>query len=68
MKKLSLKIDNGALIALFALRLSLGWLLFYAGITKVFDTSWSAAGYLAGAKTFPALFQWTGSSTPPRRR
>ena len=62
MKKLqSLKIDDGALVALFALRLSLGWLFFYSGITKVFDASWSAAGYLAGAKTFPALFQWFAS-------
>src|SRR3989344_450615 len=58
MKKHSLVVDGGAAIALFALRLSLGWLFFYAGITKVFDAGWSAAGYLAGAKTFPALFHW----------
>lgn len=43
---------------LAALRLSLGWLMFYAGITKVMDPTWSAAGYLKGAKTFPELFQW----------
>lgn len=58
MKKFSLKVDDGALVALLALRLSLGWLFFYAGITKVFDADWSAAGYLKAAKTFPALFQW----------
>ncbi|MBI3020263.1 MAG: DoxX family protein [Parcubacteria group bacterium] len=58
MKKISLKIDDGAIVALLALRLSLGWLFFYAGITKIFDADWTAAGYLAGAKTFPALFHW----------
>ena len=58
MKKISLKIDDGAIVALLVLRLSLGWLLFYAGITKIFDADWTAAGYLAGAKTFPALFHW----------
>ena len=58
MKKISLKINDGAIVALLALRLSLGWLLFYSGIIKIFDADWTAAGYLAGAKTFPALFQW----------
>ncbi|MES2953465.1 MAG: DoxX family membrane protein [Patescibacteria group bacterium] len=47
--------------ALFALRITLGWMFFYAGITKVLDSSWSAAGYLAGAKSFPALFAWFAS-------
>lgn len=43
--------------SLFALRVSLGVLYFYAGITKVFDPAWSAAGYLQGAKTFAFLYQ-----------
>lgn len=30
--------------------------MFYAGITKVLDPSWSAAFYLKGAKTFPAFY------------
>ncbi len=42
---------------LFLLRISLGVLMFYAGITKVLDPSWSAGGYLAGAKTFSVFFQ-----------
>ena len=42
---------------LFLLRISLGVLMFYAGITKVLDPAWSAAGYLAGAKTFLPFFQ-----------
>lgn len=41
---------------LFSLRISLGWLLAYAGITKILDPSWSAAGYIASSKTLPALY------------
>ena len=45
-------------ISLFLLRVSLGWLMFYAGITKVLDPEWSAEGYLKGAKTFTGFYQW----------
>ena len=45
-------------IILFLLRISLGALMFYAGITKVLDPAWSAAGYLTGAKTFSVFFQY----------
>lgn len=45
-------------LSLLLLRLSLGWLFFYAGITKILDPKWSAAGYLQGAKTFGAFYQW----------
>ena len=48
-------------ISLFALRVSLGWLMFYAGITKVLDPSWSAEGYLRGAKNFVGLYNWFAS-------
>ena len=44
-------------IFLFLLRISLGWLFFYAGVTKVFNPEWSAAGYLRGAKTFAGFYQ-----------
>lgn len=44
--------------SLFFLRISLGWLFFYAGITKVLNPAWSAAGYLKGAKTFAWFYQW----------
>lgn len=47
-----------AKFSLFLLRIATGWLMFYAGITKVLDPSWSAAGYLEGAKTFPGFYQW----------
>ena len=43
---------------MFLLRISIGWLMFYAGITKVLDPAWSAAGYLKGAKTFTEFYQW----------
>jgi len=35
--------------ALLALRLVMGWTLFYAGITKVLDPSWTAEGFLLNA-------------------
>lgn len=45
-------------ISLFILRLSLGWLYFYAGITKVLNPEWTSAGYLKNAKTFAFGYQW----------
>ncbi|OGF90157.1 hypothetical protein A3I27_00610 [Candidatus Giovannonibacteria bacterium RIFCSPLOWO2_02_FULL_43_11b] len=48
-------------ISLFLLRISIGWVFLYAGISKVAKGNWSAAGYLKGAKTFPELFQWFAS-------
>ena len=48
-------------ISLFLLRISLGWLFFYAGITKVLDPEWSAVGYLKGAKTLSGFYQWLSS-------
>ncbi len=48
-------------IALVSLRVALGWLMFYAGITKLLNPEWSAAGFLAGAKTFAGFFQWFAS-------
>lgn len=46
---------------LFVLRITTGWLFFYAGITKILNPEWTAAGYLKGAKTFPSLYQWLAS-------
>lgn len=48
-------------VSLFLLRLSLGWLFFYAGITKVLDPNWTAAGYLKAAQTATGLYQWFAS-------
>ena len=48
-------------VTLFLLRVGTGWLMFYAGITKILDPDWSAAGYLNNAKTFSGLFAWFAS-------
>ena len=42
-------------------RFTLGWLIFYAGITKILDPAWTAKGYLMGAKTFPGFYGWLAS-------
>lgn len=53
-------------ISLFFLRVSLGWMFFWAGITKVINPEWSAVGYLNGAKVFTGFYQWlAGSSALP---
>lgn len=49
--------------SIFALRIALGWVFLYAGATKIFNTEWSAAGYLKIAKSFPGLFNWLASSS-----
>lgn len=45
-------------ISLFFLRITAGWMFFYAGITKVINPEWSAAGYLSGAKMFVGFYNW----------
>ena len=47
---------------LLVTRLAVGWLMFYAGITKILDPTWSAKGYLMGAKTFPGFYNWLASA------
>ncbi len=39
----------------------MGWMMFYAGITKVLNPAWSAEGYLKSAKTFTAFYAWLAS-------
>ncbi len=46
---------------LAAARIALGWLFFYAGITKVLNPAWSAKGYLLGSKTFAGFYAWLAS-------
>ncbi len=48
-------------LSLLALRLGMGWLFFYAGVTKITDPAWSAAGYLKNAKTFTGFYEWLAS-------
>ena len=43
-------------LSLFLLRISMGWLMLYAGIIKIMDSGWSAVGYIGNAKTFPEFY------------
>jgi len=45
-------------VPLIAARVVLGWLMFYAGLTKVLAPGWNAAGFLNGAKTFSGFYAW----------
>lgn len=58
---LVIKEEKWSGIALVALRVALGWLMFYAGITKVLNPEWTAAEYLKGAKTFVGFYHWLAS-------
>ena len=49
-------------ISLVVLRVALGWIFLYAGYTKVIDPTWSAEGYLKGAKTFSGFYGWLASA------
>lgn len=49
-------------VSILFLRLAMGWLFLYAGVSKILNPEWTAAGYLKGAKTFAGLFQWFASS------
>lgn len=53
--------SNNSKIAIFLLRVSLGFMFFSAGLSKILGQDWSAAGYLAKAKTLPGLYQWLSS-------
>lgn len=49
--------------ALFTLRLALGWYFMYAGISKIINPAWSAAGFLNNATSLKSLYAWFGSPT-----
>lgn len=55
--------SRGVKMAILLLRWSMGWLFFYAGITKVLNPAWSAAGYIKNAKTLAGFYNWLAS--PP---
>ena len=54
--------NKWAKTSLVALRLTMGWVYLYAGYAKIIDPTWTAAGYLSNAKTFPGFYQWFASS------
>ncbi len=41
-------------ISLFLMRVLLGWMYLYAGVTKVMKADWTAGGYIKGV----LLYQW----------
>lgn len=45
-------------LTLFITRVSMGWLMLYAGVIKLINPNWSAAGYLGNAKTFAGFYNW----------
>jgi thiosulfate dehydrogenase (quinone) large subunit len=47
--------------AILLLRLALGWLFLYAGLTKFLDPSWTAKGFLENAETFSGFYSWLAS-------
>lgn len=49
-------------IAIFLLRVSMGWVYLYAGSKLLLNPSNSAAGYLQGAKTFTGIYHWLAGS------
>lgn len=49
--------------AIFLLRTSLGILFFYAGVSKIINPHWSAAGYLNSAQTFSVFYHWLAQAS-----
>ena len=52
------ELNRNTKIWLTVARIALGWFFFYAGLVKILDAKWSAAGFLNTAKTFPGLYAW----------
>jgi len=48
-------------VSILLMRLGLGWYFLYAGITKVLDPTWSAAGYISQTKILTGLYEWFAS-------
>lgn len=43
------------------MQVSLGWLFFYAGITKILNPEWTSKGYLENAQTFSGFYKFLAS-------
>lgn len=43
-------------LTMFLLRIAMGWVFLYSGITKLQNPEWSAKGYLLSAKTFSSFY------------
>jgi thiosulfate dehydrogenase [quinone] large subunit len=62
--KLKIKIMYGlkAKLLVFLLRISMGWMFFYSGASKILSGHWSAYDYLTQATTFNGFFSWLAQS------
>ena len=49
---------NSSKIFLFLLRISLGWMYLYAGLTKLLDPDWTSLSYLESAKGLGGFYAW----------
>jgi thiosulfate dehydrogenase [quinone] large subunit len=45
-------------VSLLLLRVALGFLFLYAGISKIVNPEWTSAGYLGGAQTWASFYDW----------
>lgn len=54
--------NNALRSTILTLRIAIGWLFLYAGLAKLLNPQWTAAGYLKGAKTLPGLYAWLAAS------
>lgn len=50
--------DKKVTYAAVALRLLLGWFMFFDGLHILQTPGWSASGFLLAAKTFPHFYAW----------
>lgn len=50
--------DKKVVYASVALRLSLGWFMLFDGVLNALNPNFTAAKFLAGAKTFPGFYAW----------
>jgi thiosulfate dehydrogenase [quinone] large subunit len=48
--------NKSARIITFLLRISMGWIFLYAGLTKLLDSTWSAGGFLGSAQSFSGFY------------
>jgi len=52
---------GGQKTSLFILRVVVGWMFFFSGISKLLNPNWSAESYLTSAKTFHSFYAWLAS-------
>lgn len=51
-----------AWFGVFLLRIAMGWIFLYSGITKLLNPEWSAKSYLMSAKTFSSFYAMLAGS------